>query len=216
MSAGLRDEPADYPLRDSRVSFEGRVWDIRTDEVELPHGEVVTRDLVLHPGAVGIIALDDRERVLLVQQYRHPVGMLLWEPPAGLLDLPGESPVATARRELLEEAGLVAEHWSVLADWFNTPGGSTEGFRCFLARGISAAPGGRPEGEGEEFHLPARWVPLDEAVAAVLAGDLGNPTTVAGVLATAAHRAAGWRNLRPADAPWPARDQLWRTGRVRS
>lgn len=215
MSADLRDEPVDRPVLASRISFPGRVWDVRTDDVELPHGEVVTRDIVVHPGAVGIIALDQDDRVLLVQQYRHPVGMLLWEPPAGLLDVAGEPPLLTAQRELVEEAGLVAREWHVLADWFNSPGGNTEAFRCFLARGISPAPGGRPDGHGEEYDLPMRWVPLAQARDAALAGGLMNPTLVAGVLAAIAHRDAGWAELRPGDAPWPARDHLLATDRVR-
>jgi ADP-ribose pyrophosphatase len=215
MSAELRDEPVDRPVLASRITFPGRVWDVRTDDVELPHGEVVTRDLVVHPGAVGIIALDEDDRVLVVQQYRHPVGMLLWEPPAGLLDVADEPPLLTAQRELVEEAGLEADTWHVLADWFNSPGGNTEAFRCFLARGIRQAPGGRPDGHGEEYDLPMRWVPFEEALAAALEGRLMNPTLVAGVLAAAAHRAAGWTQLRPGDAPWPAREHLLATDRVR-
>jgi ADP-ribose pyrophosphatase len=197
------------------MSFTGRIWDVRTDEVTLQHGETVVRDLVLHHGATGIIALDDDDRVLLIRQYRHPVGMYLWEPPAGLLDVAGESPLLSAQRELAEEAGMVADRWWVLADWFNTPGGSTESFRCFLARGLAPLPGGRPERTGEEYEMAARWLPLGEAVAAVLEGRLHGPVAVGGILAAAAHRAAGWRMLRPADAPWPAREHLERTGRVR-
>jgi ADP-ribose pyrophosphatase len=214
-AAGMRDEPVAHPVHASRISFPGRVWDVRTDDVQLPHGEVVTRDLVVHPGAVGIIALDEQDRILLIQQYRHPVGMLLWEPPAGLLDIPDEPPLRTAQRELVEEAGLLADRWDVLADWFNSPGGNTEGFRCFLARGIRPAPGGRPDGQGEEFDLPMRWLPFEEVLQGVLDGRFMNPTLVAGVLAAAAHRAAGWSRLRPGDAPWPARDHLLATDRVR-
>jgi 8-oxo-dGTP pyrophosphatase MutT (NUDIX family) len=215
MTDPIRDEPADLPQRQQRLAYSGRVWDVRVDDVTLPHGETITRDLVLHHGAVGIIALDDQDRVLLLRQYRHPVGMYLWEPPAGLLDDAAESPLVTAQRELAEEAGLVADRWWVLADWFNSPGGSSEAFRCFLARGLSPLPGGRPPRAGEEYDLPVRWVPLDEAVAAILAGSLQNPATVAGVLSAAVQRAAGWRDLRPADAAWPARDHLRSADRIR-
>lgn len=211
----ISDEPANLAVRASDLAFAGRVWDVRTDEVTLRHGETVTRDLVLHSGAVGIIALDDEDRLLLLRQYRHPVGMYLWEPPAGLLDVAGESALDSAKRELVEEAGIVADQWWVLGDWFNSPGGSTEAFRCYLARGIAPAPGGRPARGGEEFDLPIRWVPLADAVAAVLAGRLSNPATVLGVLATAAHKAAGWTTLRPPEAPWPARDHLLTSNRVR-
>lgn len=209
------DAPDPQPVVERLDRFDGLRWRVRTDRVQLPRGEVVARDYQVHPGAVGIIALDDDERILFVRQYRHPVGFLLWEPPAGLMDLAGESALATAQRELVEEAGVVAGQWNVLADWFNSPGGSTEAFRCFLARDLAPAPGGKPPGEAEEADMPSRWVSLDDAVAAVLAGDLGNPTAVAGVLAAAAARATGWQNLRPGDAPWPVRDQLVATDRVR-
>lgn len=209
------DAPDPQPVVERLDRFDGLRWRVRTDRVQLPRGEVVARDYQVHPGAVGIMALDDDERILFVRQYRHPVGFLLWEPPAGLMDLAGESALATAQRELVEEGGVVAGQWNVLADWFNSPGGSTEAFRCFLARDLAPAPGGKPPGEAEEADMPSRWVPLDDAVAAVLAGDLGNPTAVAGVLAAAAARATGWQNLRPGDAPWPIRDQLVATDRVR-
>ena len=209
------DAPDPQPVVERLDRFDGLRWRVRTDRVQLPRGEVVARDYQVHPGAVGIIALDDDERILFVRQYRHPVGFLLWEPPAGLMDLAGESALATAQRELVEEGGVVAGQWNVLADWFNSPGGSTEAFRCFLARDLAPAPGGKPPGEAEEADMPSRWVPLDDAVAAVLAGDLGNPTAVAGVLAAAAARATGWQNLRLGDAPWPVRDQLVATDRVR-
>lgn len=182
--------------------FRGRVWSVASDEVRLPSGHVVIRDVVVHPGAVGVLAMDESERVLLIRQYRHPVGGYLMELPAGLRDVDGEPPLETARRELAEEAGIAASEWSVLVDFFNSPGGSTEAFRCFLARGLSRLPGGRPHtGEAEEADLPQAWVPLDEAVDAVLRGDVHNPTTVAGVLAAAAARDRGWRTLRPAEGP---------------
>ncbi|MEZ5116513.1 MAG: NUDIX hydrolase [Candidatus Nanopelagicales bacterium] len=197
--------------------FRGRVWSVRSDTVDLgpDHEHPVVRDLVVHPGAVGVLALDDDDRVLLVRQYRHPVGMYLFEAPAGLLDVAGEDPWITAQRELAEEAGLVAARWHVLVDFLNSPGGSTETFRCFLARGLSPLPGGRPHtGEAEELHLPQAWVPLDEAKDLVLAGRLQNPTTGMGVLAAWAARAGGWRGLRPVDAPWPVRAAVLAAGRV--
>lgn len=212
----ISDEAVDLPTPDSRMAYNGRVWDVRIDEVTLPHGETVTRDIVLHTGAVGIVALDEQDRILLIKQYRHPVGMYLWDPPAGLLDIATESPLHAAQRELGEETGLTADYWWVLADWFNSPGGSTEAFRCYLARGLKPLPGGRPAGTGEEFDMPMQWVPLADAVEAVLTGRLHGPVVVTGALAAAAHQARGWRDLRPADAPWPAREHLLRNDRVRS
>jgi 8-oxo-dGTP pyrophosphatase MutT (NUDIX family) len=181
------------------------VWDVRRDRVDLGHG-VVNREVLVHTGAVGVVALDADERVLLLRQYRHPVGHYLWEPPAGLLDVPGEDALVTARRELAEEADLVADEWHVLVDFFNSPGGSTESFRCYLARGLSAVPEDeRHERADEERDMAAVWVPLDEARDLVLAGRLHNPTAVNGILAACAARDAGWTTLRPADAPWPER-----------
>lgn len=194
----------------------GRVWDVRRDTVDLGDGQTVVRDLMQHTGAVGVLALDDADRVLLIRQYRHPVAMLLWEPVAGLLDVPGEPPRDCAARELVEEAGLLAADWQVLLDFETSPGGSSEVLRVFLARGLSPSPGGRPVGEGEERDLPNTWLPLDLAREHVLAGRLTAPITVAGVLAAHAARSLGWRTLRPADAPWPVRDTVLAQGRVYS
>jgi ADP-ribose pyrophosphatase len=190
----------------SEQRFAGRVWSVRSDTVDLGDGQTVVRDVVDHPGAVGILALDDADRVLLLRQYRHPVGAMLWEPPAGLLDVDGEDPLEAARRELYEEAHLQARDWRVLVDYANSPGGTTEVFRCYLARGLAAADGDRHEGTGEERDMPYVWVPLDDAVGMVLEGRLHNPTAVTGILAAHAARTRGFDALRPADSPWPERD----------
>ncbi len=208
----VSDEPASYRVSGRAERFTGRVIAVRTDSVEMPAGHLVERDVVVHPGAVGVIALDEQDRVLLVQQYRHAPGRLLWEPPAGLLDAPGEPPQATAARELYEEAGYRATEWDVLVDFFTSPGMSDEAMRVYLARGLTAvADGQRFAGEDEEADMPAVWLPLETAVAKVLSGQLHNPTTVAGVLAVAAARASGYATLRPADTPWPERPTGART-----
>jgi 8-oxo-dGTP pyrophosphatase MutT (NUDIX family) len=202
------------PVRHRTEQFAGRVWSIVTDEVQFEHA-TATRDIQLHPGAVAVIALDEDERVLLIRQYRHPVGTYLFEPPAGLLDEPDEEPWRTAARELGEEAGFTASHWHVLLDVYLSPGGSSEGIRIYLARGLTALPDGREHtGEAEEAHLPRAWVPLDEARDLVLSGRIGSPTAVAGILAAVVAKADGWSSLRPADAPWPAREALLKSERV--
>ena len=118
----------------------------------------------------GVLALDDDDRVLLIRQYRHPVGWYLFEPPAGLLDKPGEDPLLAAQRELAEEAGYQAEEWFVLVDFLNSPGGSSETFPLLPGAGLSPIDGGRLfTGEAEETDLPRAWVPLDAARDAVLA-----------------------------------------------
>jgi ADP-ribose pyrophosphatase len=200
----LADGPASYDVRASEVVLRtGRVIDIRTDQVTLPDGSTATRDVVVHPGAVGIIALDSADRVLLVQQYRHTVRQLLWEPPAGLLDEAGEDPLVAAQRELFEEAHHRAEQWQVLVDAFTSPGMTDESIRIYLARDVRLADEPRFEAAEEERDMPVRWVPLDDVVAAVLAGRLHNPMAVMGVLAAARARDAGFAGLRPANAAWP-------------
>jgi 8-oxo-dGDP phosphatase len=201
----VRDEPpSPYSVARSTVGFRsGRVIDVRTDEVAMPSGSTATRDVVVHPGAVGIVVLDVGGRVLLLQQYRHPVRRRLWEPPAGLLDEPHEDPLAAAKRELFEEAHLQAGRWDVLLDVFTSPGMTDEAVRIYLARDISPATGPRFQGQHEEAEMPVEWVPLDEAVRAAQRGDLHNPLAVMGVLAASAAAQEAFAGLRPADAPWP-------------
>jgi 8-oxo-dGDP phosphatase len=201
---GLRDVIGPKPVRSSDVVFSGRIWDVRRDVVDLGDAGEVTREYIDHPGAVAILALDDDGRVALVHQYRHPVGMTLWELPAGLLDVKGEPPVAAAIRELAEEADLRAERWDTLIDWANSPGGTSEALRCFLARDLSDVPDDdRHVREEEEHSMQLAWFPLEQIRDAILAGHLHNPSLVVGVLAACAARDAGWATLRPADAPWP-------------
>ena len=200
----VSDIPASYEVTSAEVVYRsGHVIDVRREQVVMPEGGSATRDVVQHPGAVAVLAVDHQERILLLRQYRHPVRQLLWEPPAGLLDEPGEHPLDAAKRELYEEAHLQAERWEVLLDVFTSPGMSSEAVRIYLARQVSAAQGPRHSGEHEEADMPVEWVPVDEAVRLVLAGELHNPLAVMGVLAVASLRADGWPPLRPADAPWP-------------
>ncbi len=208
------DEPLTRPILSSETVLRGHKWDIRIDRVDFGPA-VAERDIMVHPGAVGVIALDDDDRVLLIRQYRHPVGMALFEPPAGLLDVSGEEPLATAKRELVEESGFTAGRWHTLVDYLNSPGGSSEAIRVFLARDVAPADGGREHtGEAEEAHLPRVWVDLDEARDLVLSGALGNSLAVLGILAAWVSRAGGWTSLRPPDAPWEVREHLARIGRL--
>jgi 8-oxo-dGTP pyrophosphatase MutT (NUDIX family) len=188
----------------SETIHSGYVWDLVVDTVDLGDAGVVRREYIRHPGAVAVLALDDDDRVLLVRQYRHPVGMELWELPAGMLDIDGEPPHLAARRELAEEADVRAEQWSVLVDWFGSPGGTGEALRVYLARGISPIPEGeRFAREAEEIGIVTRWVPLEEARAAILDGRMHNPAAMIGILTACATRGLGWSTLRPVEAPWP-------------
>jgi len=193
-----------YAVLASTRRFEGNVISVRTDEVRMSDGTVATREIVEHPGAVGVVALDDDDRIVLINQYRHPVGRYLDELPAGLLDVPGEAALEAARRELSEEAGIAASDWHVLVDLYTSPGMTDEAIRVFLARGLSDALE-RFAPQHEEITLTVSRIPLYKAVRRALSGEITNAAAVAGICAVALARANGWRDLRPADAPWSAR-----------
>lgn len=200
----VRDRAERWEVVESIERHAGRVFRLRSDQVRMPSGagtEIVTRDIVAHPGSVGVLALDDDDRVLLIRQYRHAVGHLLWEAPAGLRDVNAEPTWRTAARELVEETGFQAVRWHTLVDVFTSPGMSDERKRIFLARGLSEVPDHGFERIHEEADMPIAWVPLDEAVAKVLAGEIRNSTAVTGILAAHAARARGFRDLRPPEAP---------------
>lgn len=198
--------PEEFAVVGSEPIFRGAVIGVRRDRIAMPDGATVDREIVDHPGAVVVIALDEHERVVMVNQYRPAVGKRLDELPAGLLDVDGEPPLEAAKRELAEEATLRADQWHTLLDLHTSPGFSDEAIRVFLARGLAHEP--RPDGfvvQHEESVMPVSRVPLDEAVRRALAGEITNAAAVAGVLAVTVARAAGFQGLRPADAPWPGR-----------
>ena len=201
----LRDERANRRVHARADIWQGRIVSVATEDVEVVEGAApVTREFVIHPGAVAVVAIrgdDGAEEILLERQYRHPVRANLWEIPAGLLDIEGEDYLSAAQRELAEETDLQAATWHVLTDYFNSPGSCTESVRIFLARDLTPT-GQEFEREDEEIDMVVTWCPLDEAIAAVLEGRFHNPSAVTGILAVAAARARGWRDLRPADAPW--------------
>ncbi|PKQ32501.1 MAG: ADP-ribose pyrophosphatase [Actinobacteria bacterium HGW-Actinobacteria-2] len=204
----IADRRESWPVTRHEVLARGNVSSFVVDTVQTPDGGSMTRQYLLHPGAVGVIAWDDADRIAVVLQYRHPVAHTLMEPPAGLLDQDGEDPLLAVQRELAEEAGLAATDWRVLVDLFTTPGGNQESVRVYLARQLSEAPA--PEGfvaDSEEAHMEIAWAPRAQVVSAVLAGRVQNPVLVAGVMALETARLGGrLPELRPADAPWPARD----------
>jgi 8-oxo-dGTP pyrophosphatase MutT (NUDIX family) len=202
----IKDTAEEWEIRATETPFVGNKTSVRTDDVVMPDGSVARRDYQVHPGSVAVLALDEEDRVLLINQYRHPVRHKLWEIPAGLLDVPGENPLHAAQRELYEEAHVKAEDWRVLTDVYTTPGGCDEAVRIFLARDLSEAEGERFEAEHEETDMEHARVPVEELVRRVLAGDVHNNCLVVGVLSLVAARGGdGLDALRPADAPWPAR-----------
>lgn len=197
----IADTPANWPVEATTQHYKSWLLSVRTDQVRFPDHHSAERIVASHPGAVAVVALDDDGRVLLIRQYRHPVGRLLWEVPAGLRDVDGEPLLDTARRELLEETGHTAREWDVLTDFFTSPGITTERIRVFLARGLRDAGETGYERRDEEKFLEYGWVPLEEAASLVLAGKLHNSATVIGILAAHAARRDGFRDLRPATAP---------------
>jgi 8-oxo-dGTP pyrophosphatase MutT (NUDIX family) len=211
----LADAPLSWPVDSSTVLARGTITSYVQDHVRTPDGHLIVREYLRHPGAVGVIALDDHGRVALVRQYRHPVRHRLIEPPAGLLNVAGENYLPAIQRELTEEVGLAARSWAVLVDLFTTPGILGESLRIYLARDLVAvdAPDGFTR-EGEEAHMDTVWATLDDLVEAVLDGRLHNPTVVSGTLAAwTARQRDGFASLRPANAAWLAHESL-ATGRI--
>jgi 8-oxo-dGDP phosphatase len=198
-----RDQAGSWPVTSSTVLGEGSLCTLRRDTVALPDGGQVGREVLEHPGAVAVVALDAQDRVLMIHQYRHPVGATLWEIPAGLRDVAGEPLHETASRELLEEAGCRAADWRILVDYFSSPGISTERLRVFLARDVTMVPeadrGYVPE--HEEAYLTVAWIPLEEAVRGALSGDLHNGVAIIGILSAYAARRDGFARLRRAAEP---------------
>jgi len=200
-SEKLSDDFFSPEVVSSDVVFDGRVWDIRRETFVLD-GHEITRDFMDHTGAVAVLALDERDRVLLIKQYRHPIRMRDWELPAGLLDIRGESPLTAAQRELAEEVDLQAETWHLLTEFMTSPGGSNEVLRVYLARGVSATPQVFDRTE-EEAGIELRWVPLDDVVDAVLSRELQNSILAIAALSAQAGRARGWTTLGDPNAAWP-------------
>jgi 8-oxo-dGDP phosphatase len=177
----FEDEPSNPVIVSSDLALKGAVWDIRREVFDYDGSEIV-REFVDHTGAVAVLARDADGKVLLIQQYRHPIRMREWELPAGLLDMEGEDPLEAAKRELEEEADLVAENWSELVDFYTSPGGSNELIRVFLAEGVSASDK-QFDRVDEEAHILKRWMPLADIVDGVLQGRLKNSILAIAVLA---------------------------------
>lgn len=187
LSPGTQPPPDARTLSSDR-RLEGAVIAVRRDVVRLGDGQEQTYDVVEHVPSAAVIALDDSQRVLLLHQWRHAVGRSFWEAPAGSSD-PGEDPQEAARRELAEETGYGGGRWREVSRIHNSPGYTDEEVVVFLAQGVRREQ--EPEREPAEEGMQLRWVPLDEAVQAVLAGELTVAPTVAGLLAVEVLRARG-------------------------
>jgi 8-oxo-dGDP phosphatase len=193
----LEDEVEHYEIVDRELIAEGRILGFVREAFDY-RGVEITREFMRHPGAVAVVAVDESDRVLAIQQYRHPIRSRSWEVPAGLLDVPNESLLLAAQRELAEEADMQADEWNVLLDINTSPGGSNEFVRIFLARGLSAVTTDFVRDE-EEADIRVRWVALDDLVEAAIGGRLKNAILISGVLAAVAARSSNWAGLRVAE-----------------
>jgi len=171
----------------SQVSYQGPVFWVTTDEVEEPGGIRARRDIVRHAGSVVVVALDERgrqRRVLLERQYRHAAASFMWELPAGRID-EGESELAAAKRELLEETGFTAQSWKKLLWFYVSPGFLDETMNIYLARGLR--PGeAQPE---EDERIATRFFSLSRAEEMVRNGTIRDAKTIAGILYLTANKA---------------------------
>jgi ADP-ribose pyrophosphatase len=211
----ISDRVVEYPVTNREEIFDGYVLGLRRDDFDY-QGQSLKREYVTHPGAVGVIALNHEGAILLVEQYRHAQGKIMWEPPAGLLDTADEDPLEAIKRELHEETGYVASKWNVLVDYANTPGGSSEQIRVYFAQGLALHKDGRPPGSGEEeLDMPVHWVQVSEVLESIAKGLVTNSVLVTGTYALLTALAEPDAMLRPADSPWPAREELLKNGRVR-
>jgi ADP-ribose pyrophosphatase len=178
-----KDLPVEIPALKKELVFRGKVWDVVTEHFEF-EGQSLARDFIQHPGAVAVIALDEQQRILLIRQYRRPVGSYLWELPAGLLDIKGERLEVAALRELAEETGYSAKAIEHLITFHASPGGNSESISVYLASEVFEVETDF-ERTGEEVDLRPTWVPISEALESVMASDMKNPAAVIGILALA-------------------------------
>lgn len=170
----------------TRQVYKGRIVDLRLEEVTLPNQVTVTLEVVRHPGAAAIVAIDDERQVTLVRQYRYAADGFIWEIPAGTLS-PGEEPAHCAARELQEEAGLAADEFVHLGMIFTAPGFCDERIHLFLARGLAAV----PQQLDHDEVLSVRRMPLAAALEMIRSGELCDAKSIAGL-----HLAAAFLNSR--------------------
>ena len=192
----------EFTVNSSELLVDAPILAVRRDSVTMPGGTSAGREIVEHFGAVAVVAVDEHERIALVEQYRHSVGRRLWELPAGLLDFAGEDELVTAQRELVEEAGLEAQNWSLLLDLVTSPGFAEESVRVFLATGLREVE--RPAAEDEEADMRFTWLHIEEARNAVMTGRIVNSIAIAGILA-ASEVIAGRSEARSVNTPFDLR-----------
>jgi ADP-ribose pyrophosphatase len=152
--------------------FTGRIIDVSVERLLYANGREYDLDYVRHPGAAAVVAVDDRQRICLVRQYRHGIVDFLWEIPAGKLD-PGEPPQDCAVRELAEETGVIAKRWTSLGSFLPAPGIFTEIIHLYLAQDLDVG-AAAPDADED---LEIQWLPLEEAVERVVRGEWNDGKT---------------------------------------
>jgi ADP-ribose pyrophosphatase len=173
-----------YEVVESAKQFKGGIFEVITDHVTMPDGSVAPRDCVYKRGAVAVVALTAAREVVLVRQYRHPTRQYLWEIPAGLLDVDGEDPPATALRELAEETDFTAGRLDHLFSLFTSPGFTNEMTHVYLAQDLHEVPEKeRHQRQGEEADMQIKLVPLASALQMITNGEISNAVSVAALLA---------------------------------
>lgn len=181
-----------WTVSDSTLVYDTPFVGLSVDKIVGPDGKSFSRTILQHHGAVGILVLDEDDRVLVLDQYRHPVGKRFIELPAGILDVKGEPPIDAAKRELREEADLEAKNWRSILYMYSSPGGSTEHWEVFLAEDLSPTPHDlRETRTAEEADMRQLWIPLADLIDAALDGRIGDSMTVSSVLAVHALRGRG-------------------------
>lgn len=169
-------------IRQREPIYQGKVIEVAVETVELPDGQAVALEMVHHPGGAAAVALDEHERVCLLRQYRHAARGWIWELPAGRLDA-GETPLVTARRELAEEAGLIADEWIDLGALHSSPGIFDEVIYLWLGRSLSEQPTAHESGEVIEIH----WMPLRQALDWCNDGTITDSKTLVGLYRAGAY-----------------------------
>jgi len=169
-------------LESSVTRFKGRILEVNIERVRLPNGRTADLEIAHHPGGAAIVAVDAAGQVCLLRQFRHAAGGWLWELPAGKIDH-REPPIETARRELMEEAGRVASHWTSLGGVFSSPGVFTEVIHLYLAQRLEAVPAAPEDHEVMEV----KWLPLAQAMGMAGTGEIHDAKSLAGLLMARPH-----------------------------